>query len=301
MLAVEPKDPEGESPSSDRLQPNSSADEFFSKMNRDFRRPKPSEEAVAAALQAIQALAGDAGLEEDAESVSEAAVPEPVEGNQCPKCGKVNSGPNRFCGFCGAIINKPAAKPAGTGQESSGQHVHHHHYHHHYFPGQSGAKVESGEGVLPVVSGESLSEQEGADAQSTDSLLRKVIENWCLACNGRRVEALSNLYSSDALLVRGGSPLARGRAAIKQTLQTELESGLGDVQLDCSEVGVIGDVACVAGTSRMLAPIAPANRQERTGKFLYVMRREGADWKILADVWCMDAAAGARPVPKSKK
>src|SRR5258706_6485163 len=33
--------------------PNSAADDFFVNLNRDFRRPKPSEEAVAAALHAI--------------------------------------------------------------------------------------------------------------------------------------------------------------------------------------------------------------------------------------------------------
>src|SRR5260370_13792980 len=49
--------------------PNSAVDDFFVKMNHDFRRPKPSEEAVAAALHAIQALARDVA-EHQAESCS---------------------------------------------------------------------------------------------------------------------------------------------------------------------------------------------------------------------------------------
>lgn len=301
MMPVEPKEPQGEAPSGDTLQPNSSADEFFSKMNRDFRRPKPSEEAVAAALQAIQAMAGDVALEKDAESVSESAVSAAPEANQCPKCGGVNSGTNRFCGFCGATIDKPAAKLTVRDADGSGQHVHHHHYHHHYFPGQADAKIEGGEAVFSNASAELGSDEQSAEANSTDSVLRKVVENWARACNGRRLDALSNLYSADALLVRGSSPLARGRATIKQVLQSELDTGLGDVQLDCGEIGVIGDIACIAGTSRMLAAIAPANRQERSGKFLLLMRREGSEWKILADVWCTDTTPEVRPAPKPKK
>src|SRR5258708_5670217 len=47
----------------DELLPNSTADEFFDRMKHDFRRPKPSQEAVATALQAIQKLAGDVALD----------------------------------------------------------------------------------------------------------------------------------------------------------------------------------------------------------------------------------------------
>ena len=127
------------------------------------------------------------------------------------------------------------------------------------------------------------------------------MEEWALACNAKRAEGLAALYSRDALLIRPGAPLLRGCASIKQLLQSELEGGLGDVQLDCTEIGVISQIACVAGVSRMLAPVAPANRQERTGKFLLLIRREGAEWKILADVWCLDASREVGPAPKPRK
>src|SRR5258708_26419157 len=86
--------------------PNSAADDFFVKMNRDFRRPKPSEEAVAAALHAIQTLPGDAGLEHDDVATEESS--EDFEhrdaGQSCPKCAAINSGSNRFCGYCGTTL-----------------------------------------------------------------------------------------------------------------------------------------------------------------------------------------------------
>jgi ketosteroid isomerase-like protein len=297
LALVEPKDPSREPNEGDALQPNSSADEFFSKMNRDFRRPKPSEEAVAAALQAIQALAGDAVLEDGAETASvSAAAPEP--GTQCPKCSGVNSGSNRFCGFCGAALEgaTPAAKrTASAGAE---QHVHHHHYHHHYFPSKPIAGPES---PLASDSSSTLSAGETAESKETHTVLRDVVRAWALAFNAQRLDELCRLYSEDALLVRPGAALVRGWTEVKEVLQSELESGFGDVRLDCSEIGVIGDIACLAGVSRMLAPIAPGNRQERTGKFLMLVHREAEEWKLLADVWCVDTVEPPQSLPKPRK
>ena len=136
--------------------PNSAADDFFVKMNRDFRRPKPSEEAVAAALHAIQTLAGDAGLEHDDVAAEESS--EDFEhrdaGQSCPKCAAINSGSNRFCGYCGttlirrekpgaqtppsALLRQPAHREPPSAEqlirEGTPREQHIHQYHHHYFP-----------------------------------------------------------------------------------------------------------------------------------------------------------------------
>jgi uncharacterized protein (TIGR02246 family) len=295
---VEPKDPSREPNEGDALQPNSSADEFFSKMNRDFRRPKPSEEAVAAALQAIQALASDAALEESAEETPLPSAAKTEPGTQCPKCSGVNSGSNRFCGFCGATLEGATPATKRTASAAAEQHVHHHHYHHHYFP----SKPAPGP-VVPAASDSSatLSAGETAESKETHMVLRKVVQAWALAFNAKRLESLLTLYSEDALLVRPSAALVRGREEIREALALELESGFGDIRLDCSEVGVLGDVACVAGVSRMLAPIAPGNRQECTGKFLMLVRRESDEWRLLADVWCVDTVRSPQLLPKPRK
>lgn len=296
---MDPKDPGGEAQADGSLQPNPSADEFFSKMNRDFRRPKPSEEAVAAALQAIQAMTGDATTGQDNDS-----MPEPgasgADATKCSKCGGVNSESNRFCGFCGATLDSGSSLKT-PGKSDAEQHVHHHHYHHHYFPAHSVVDpAAAGESETPAFSAPpaSATSEESAGA---DLSLRRLVESWARAFNGRHAEELCALYSNVALLVRSGAPLVRGRVSIKQVLQLELEGGLGDVQLDCTEIGIIGELACVAGASRMLAPVAPANRRERTGKFLMLVRQEGADWKILADVWCLDAVPAVASAQKPRK
>jgi ketosteroid isomerase-like protein len=119
------------------------------------------------------------------------------------------------------------------------------------------------------------------------------------------------LYSSDAIVLRANLAPAHGRTAIRQLLQAALQAGLGDVELEPADAGVLGDIACLTGKSRMLVPTAPGKRHEETGKFLIVARRESGDWKILADSWCIDsppkqtaplsAPAPAVRTPRSKE
>jgi len=157
------------------------------------------------------------------------------------------------------------------------------------------------EARLASDSSSTLSAGETAESKEAHTVLRKVVRAWALAFNAKRVDDLCALYSADALLVRPSAALVRGRSEIKEMLQSELESGFGDVRLDCSEIGVLSEVACLAGVSRMLAPITPGNRQERTGKFFMLVRREGDEWKLLADVWFEYTVQPPHPLPKPRK
>lgn len=298
-MAAKRNNPEGEPPKDEELLPNAAVEEFFTKVNHDFRRPKPSDEAVAAALQAIQTLAGDAIGEQESADESEPAPSKQQtptsEPGRCPKCNGINSESNRFCGFCGATLNqaakaesKSAAPGATPGQE---QHVYHHHYHHHYFP-KGVFKQTGGELATPAKEAQANTPSSAENPQ-TDSDLRKLIRDWALVYNSKRLDDLVELYSPDGVVLRPSVLPARGKLGIRQYLESAIRDGLGDIQLDCTDIGVLGDIACIAGRSRMLIPIAAGNRQDRAGKFLIVARREDEEWKILADVWCLDMP----PVP----
>jgi uncharacterized protein (TIGR02246 family) len=294
-----PKQPNNAAPENDGDPlPNSAVDDFFVKMNRDFRRPKPSEEAVAAALHAIQTLAGDVGLEPDdvSESNSSGDFENRDAGEPCPKCTAVNSGSNRFCGFCGTTLlrrDKPGAQTPASAlvrdtkpreQTASEQHIHHHH--HHYFSESEVKHSLAGE-TNATLTGELAAPPLSAGA-AAEAAIQKLVRDWTLCCNSKRLDDLLALYSPDAIVLRSNVPPAHGRTAIRNLLQAALQAGLGDVELQPADAGVLGDIACLTGTSRMLVPAAPGKRHEETGKFLIVARRESGDWKILADSWCID-------------
>ena len=280
------------------LLPNSAVDEFFSKMNRDLRRPKPSEEAVAVALQAIQTLAADAALHET-QTEEPAGAPalesaNPPVGHACPKCGGVNSGTNRFCGFCGAPLDKSEGTAVKAPLASLEKHIYHHHHHYHHF---SESTEESAE-TAPPPAAIPLSGLEPAEVMTAEAALRKLMQRWTMAYNAKRLDEVTSLYSNEAIVLRPSMLPVRGRAGVREHLSAAIQSGLGDMQLDCTDIGVLGEIACLSGRNRMLMPVSAANRQERTGKFFVVARRENGDWKILADVWCTDMPPAPRPSRK---
>jgi len=297
-----PSEPQPEPGDGGEPLPNLAVDEFFSKMNRDLRRPKPSEEAVAVALQAIQTLAANVALRESHASEPAGAPalepPSPAAGPECPKCGEVNPGTNRFCGFCGMLLDKAAVVPAKPAEPPAalGQRIYHHHHHYHHFPESTSESTESrpSSAVTPSAG------LEPAQIATAEAALRRLMQRWTLAYNAKRLEEVTSLYSNEAIVLRPSTLPVRGRAGVREHLSGAIQSGLGEMQLDCTDIGVLGEIACLSGRNRMLMPVAAANRQERTGKFFVVARREGADWKILADVWCMDLPPTPAPRPHRK-
>jgi hypothetical protein len=146
---------------------NPALGEIYQRLYPEMRRPKPNQEAIAAALQAMQRLT----MEADSEPVAEDGALEDTVDAQvaCRVCGHHNREGNKFCGACGIAIGTeppqpathtspvhtpaaldnhqdtlpqtppPAPEPtdevhpaAGT---RAGTHHYHHHYHHHYFQG----------------------------------------------------------------------------------------------------------------------------------------------------------------------
>ena len=80
-------------------------DEFFTQLQSDMRRPDLSQDAIAAAFQAIQKLALDSGPEEAAQTAAVKAVP--AGANTCHSCNAANSAASRFCSACGLPLQRP--------------------------------------------------------------------------------------------------------------------------------------------------------------------------------------------------
>jgi len=268
-----------------------------------MRHPKPGQEGIAAALQAIQRLA----LEVDAEEAvaSEAAAEAHPDGRVCQICGAHNRPQHRFCATCGVALQdappvETPAPPSGQGEPTMaqpaalppGQHHYHHHYHHHYFNGDgavpsteprpAGAAPKSAPARAPLT-GPALSRSEAA--------VRKLTQDLALACNTRQLDDLVDLYGSDALVLRPNFPAVRGSAAIREFFFAALDGGLGEVEMEPLRVEVFGDVAFEAGRCKMLVPVAMGKRREERGKYLIVSSRQGGgEWKALADCWSSDLA-----------
>ncbi len=283
----------------------------------DPRGARP--ELEAAALEAIQQLALQVDIDDALHSIGERKTA------ACPACDYQNPAENRFCAMCGGTLpeeSKPAEieqvvpaeaspSPEAISQEKPaplppGPHNYHHHYHHHYFSYGEGSTppVSAQSGVPPAaVPREAVRTRPapGAPMTRAETAVRKVAQDWVLACNTKQLDDMVSLYAADAIVLRPNVPPLRGTAAIREFFFSILDAGLGEVELDPIRTEAIGDVAYDAGRCQMLVPVSVSQRREERGKYLMILARQSGEWKILADCWASDLGLGVAAEPAVSK
>jgi uncharacterized protein (TIGR02246 family) len=189
-----------------------------------------------------------------------------------------------------------------------GEHHYHHHYHHHYFaPAQDVSQTAASEPraalTATVRDNKIRSPLVTSSLSRAEAAVRKVIQDWALACNNRQLDDLVDLYAADALVLRPNVPPVRGASAIREFFFAALDSGLGEVELEPMRVEVFGDLAYEAGRCKMLIPVAVSKRREERGKYLVLFARQAGDWKAIADCWSSDLslAVSTEPAPRSSE
>ncbi|MBZ5600120.1 MAG: DUF4440 domain-containing protein [Acidobacteriia bacterium] len=305
-----PTDPEG------GPVPDSVLDEFFSRLKADMGHRKPGQEAISAALQAIQHLAVEVDSEESVKAATEPDAP-----RTCVICGAQNREQNRFCATCGVPLLEapselessvpPQAVPAThpwqqVSAPPTGQHHYHHHYHHHYFPTTDGVSQPVATELRGANDSSAARDTRqraplpGAALSRAEAAVRKMTQDWALACNTKQLDDLVDFYAADALVLRSNVPPVRGTAAIREFFFAVLDAGLGEVEMEPLRVELFGDVAYEAGRCKMLVPVAMGKRREERGKYLMIFMRQGGEWKAAADCWSSDLSLGVAAEPAAR-
>jgi len=273
-------------------------------------------DAEQASVEVARTLTNDtlaAGLDSDATSAT------------CRVCGYSHREFSKFCGMCGApmmasdqidagyspeehqpgralalppnpFLNDALSNAAGNRDVTRETHHYHHHYHHHYFPGgyEGGAPRGAAEGMRADPVREDKMRPNAAlrgDMSRAEAAVRRVTQEWVLACNTKHLDDLLELYTADALVLRSNCPPVRGAAAVREFFLGALEAGLGEVEVEPLRVEVVGDLAYEAGRCKALVPSATGKRREERGKYLWVCARQsGGEWKLAADCWSSDLA-----------
>lgn len=276
---------------------NPEVEEFFHRLPSNLRWPKPSEEAIAAAAEAIQRMTGGVA---GAELVSGSAT---GSGDACSGCGGLLQPGACFCPHCGLAANASAesagGEPGGQARHPEARNgaVHHYHHHYHHFvpaaPAGSAAPVDASTSAPKGRTPGSPGTSSGGRAELS---ARQMAQDWAQACNTRHLDDLAELYASDATLIRSNLPPVRSLPAIREFLHALLEAGLGELEMESLRTEVMGEIAMDLGRCKMLVPVAMGKRREERGKYLLVLVRQPAGtWKILADCWSSDQAVISAP------
>lgn len=319
----EEKTPSPFQPSSDVSDASSDLQELYRRIKPEMRRPKPSDEAIAAAMEAAQRLAAEVDAEDSADDLtSDLSVS--AKTVACKVCGYENRGGYKFCGMCGISVDdaekepvaskpadpvpstpiafppmsfpEPQMRPPVKGPTGNETHHYHHHYHHHYFPGAPESyphAVEPARDPAREVAREEKLRTTAAslrgDLSRAEASVRAITQEWVLACNTKHLDDLLELYTPDALVLRSNYPPIRGAAAIREFFFGSLDAGLGEVEIEPLRVDVIGEMAYEAGRCKALVPGSAGKRREERAKYLWVLQRQpNSEWKIVADCWSSD-------------
>ncbi|MFZ0758368.1 MAG: DUF4440 domain-containing protein [Candidatus Sulfotelmatobacter sp.] len=303
---------------------NPALGEIYQRLYPEMRRPKPNQEAIAAALQAMQRLT----METDSQQAAEDAAPQ-TGGNApiaCGVCGHRNREGNKFCGMCGLplattgpaesptqlsptfalpsfddepLLQTPPPAPEAADEvhpgpgAPAGPHHYHHHYHHHYFQGgydaSSAPRPNAPESAREADRLRVAAAAKGEPMSRGEAAVRRLTQEWVLACNTRQLDELIELYAPDALVLRSNLPLIRGAMAVREFFYAALEAGLGEVALEPMRVEVLGDLAHEVGRYSALVPGTAGKRREERGKYLWVFAKQSSgDWKLVSECWSSD-------------
>jgi uncharacterized protein (TIGR02246 family) len=306
------KTPASNEPNSELAQ-NPAVDEFFDRLKYDMRHPKPGQEAIGAALEAIHRLAQEMDAENSAPSTDYDDSGRP---NTCMACGAANPEINKFCATCGVLLLRVPAEPGNIQAETTrvqlpaqslalttppGQHHYHHHYHHHYFPqpGEASepaaAPRESVPGAVARDGGKIRATLNAPSSSRAETAVRKLTQDWALACNTKQLDDVVSLYAADAVVLRSNLLPMRGTAAIREYFYSAMDSGFGEVEMEPLRLELFGDVAYEVGRCKMLVPVAMGKRREERGKYLIISVRQQGEWKVVADCWSSDLSLAAAP------
>ena len=94
-------------------------------------------------------------------------------------------------------------------------------------------------------------------------------------------QAISNLYSVDAVLLAPGAEPAKGRAAIATSWQKSIDAGIKGLSLVTDDVVASGDLAAETGTAQIVA----GDGKVENSHYVVVWRQEEGHWRLLRDIW----------------
>ncbi len=123
---------------------------------------------------------------------------------------------------------------------------------------------------------------EPAFGKTDADAIRKATTDLADGINSKNVEQILGLYTDNSVFMPPNAPLLRGREPLK-SFYADLVTRVSDVKLEPGDIAGHGPIAYEAGSYTMNVG---TNRDR--GKFLFVLRKMGANWKMEYTSWSSD-------------
>ena len=122
----------------------------------------------------------------------------------------------------------------------------------------------------------------------TDPVLSKLAADFGAAFSAGNAAKVAMHYTTDGTLMPPNEAAVSGRSNIQAWFQKQIDGGAGNLKLQPKESRIAGDQAFEAGTYTISIKPKSGPPVSDTGKYVVVMKKEGADWKISHDIFNSD-------------
>ena len=130
------------------------------------------------------------------------------------------------------------------------------------------------------------------DAAADEQAIRAMNDQWFKAYSAHDVDGIVALYADDATVSMPNMPAARGRAAIRDAYQKDIQgavaAGYVNTQGTSGESGASGDLAWESNTFTVTDK---TGAKVESGKYVTVFSRRDGKWLIIRDIWNSDMPA----------
>jgi len=118
-----------------------------------------------------------------------------------------------------------------------------------------------------------------------------VDDDWSNAAVAKDVDRVASFYAPDAVVFPPDEPLAVGQVAARKVWASYFADPTYQISWKTTSAGVVQDIGWRAGTFQDSSNVSDGKTVAKTGKYVCVRRKGGADgkWKAIRDIWNYDA------------
>ena len=129
-------------------------------------------------------------------------------------------------------------------------------------------------------------EKAAKDTSAEDSqAIKAVSKQWVDAFNQGDAAAVAALYTEEAKRLPPNSQMIVGRESIQADLQSNIDAGVGNIQVTAQELSVNGDMAHDVGEYSLIIQPEEGEAISDNGKFVVILKRDVGTWKLDVHIW----------------
>jgi uncharacterized protein (TIGR02246 family) len=118
--------------------------------------------------------------------------------------------------------------------------------------------------------------------------LSKMAADFAAAATAGNAAKVASFYAADATFMPPNEASLRGPAAVQGWFQKQMDAGAVKLTLSPTESRISGDLAFETGTYTFSLTPKGGKPMNDKGKYVIVLRKDGAAWKISHDIFNSD-------------